>query len=293
MSTKGNHRAPWHDYQCRAKYMITLMKHSLAFPFGEIDCGNEAVLLSKTGCGVRDAIGNLKNICEGIRLWQYIIMPDHLHLLLNVENKLEEPLGNYMARLKIEANERCGVKVFEDGFNDQIITPNRSLDVIFKYIRNNPHRLAVRKMHPEHFRRLSRIELCGQVCSAYGNINLLHNPFKEQVVCHRADSEETKQSNSRKWLYTAANGGVLVSPFISPDEKEMRKAAEKLGAKIILINNRPFADREKPSAHDFSLCEEGRLLILTPTGLPYALSRSACMAMNTFASQLVTLLNKP
>ena len=52
---------------------------------------------------------------------------------------------------------------------------------------------------------------------------LLDNPFKEQVVVHRADSPEVRESNRRRWLYTAANGGVLVSPFISPDERGIRE----------------------------------------------------------------------
>lgn len=67
---------------------------------------------------------------------------------------------------------------------------------------------------------------------AYGNLQLLENPFMEAVTVHRADSEEQRESNRRKWIYTAANGGVLVSPFISAAERDIRAEADESGGQI-------------------------------------------------------------
>lgn len=290
MSSKGNFRASWHDYRSKAKYMITLMKSAVTPRFGEVcNFGNgHHIMLSSIGMEVKSSIMGVKEICSSMRLWQYIVMPDHVHFLINIDNHLDEPIGNYIARLKVSINKKCGMQVFEHGFNDQIITNKRSLDVIFRYIKDNPHRLAVRYDHPEYFRRINEVEIAGRRCSAYGNLQLLQNPFKEQVVCHRADTEETKRSKREQWIYIAANGGVLVSPFISPSEKDIRKEAEEAGGKIMLISNRLMCERDKPSAHDFELCEQGRMLIITPHGLPESFSRQSCLEMNALAAQIAT-----
>lgn len=289
MANKGNFRASWHDYRGKAKYLITLKKRDSAPSFGKIiHSGNGSILLSNTGNNIKTGLASLRQICTVIRLWQYTIMPDHIHFLINVEDYLEEPLGNYIARMKVSINNLCEDLIFEPGFNDQIITPTRSLDVVFQYIKNNAHRLAVRFEHPEYFKRIADIEIAGRRCQAYGNLQLLDNPFKDQVVCHRVDTQEIKKSNFDQWMYAAANGGILVSPFISKEEKSIRAEAEAVGAKIILITHESFPERFKPSAHDFELCEQGRLLIIS-LGLPAKteLSREHCLTMNALAQNIV------
>lgn len=183
----------------------------------------------------------------------------------------------------------CNFPIFEKGYNDRIIYKDRSLDSIFKYIRENPHRLAVRKMYPDFFRRVRNITINGRRCQSYGNQFLLRCPFKEQVVVHRADDEATRRVMRERWLYAAANGGVLVSPFISPAEKAVRAEAEEAGGRVILISNNPFAERYKPNVRDFDLCCRGRLLIVTPAGGEWAgekVSREVCMAMNALAADI-------
>ena len=79
-----------------------------------------------------------------------------------------------------------GVSIFAKGFNDQILKPTRSLDMLYGYLRDNPRRLAVRREHPEYFRRVNRLKIGDKTYQAYGNIQLLDCPFKEAVVIHRA-----------------------------------------------------------------------------------------------------------
>lgn len=170
---------------------------------------------------------------------------------------------------------------------DLWLKTSRSLDTIYRYLRSNPYRLAVRRAYPDFFRRVSGINIDGKRYQTYGNRFLLRNPFKEQVVVHRRDSEQTRTGNREQWLYAAANGGVLVSPFISQAEKAIRKEAEDAGGRIILITNQPFSDRFKPAGHDFSLCVAGRLLIVAPLQpLGSSLSRAACLAMNQLAETI-------
>lgn len=288
-------RAPWHDYTQRCIYMITLNKNPLMENFGilqgdyRIQTGQKgAAFISSTALGkaIKNTLRRFNSTEPNVRVLQYALMPDHLHILLFVEYPTEDTLGKIIARFKIEVNKAAGTTgVFAKGFNDQILKSSRSLAVLYRYLRENARRLAVRRARPEFFRRVNALEIGGKTFQAYGNFQLLDCPFKEQVIVHRADSSETRQKNREQWLYTAANGGVLVSPFISPAEKEIRKEAEEAGGRFILIISEPMEERYKPAGRDFELCEAGRLLIVS-ANLPGDLSRQTCLTMNTLAQTI-------
>lgn len=288
-------RAPWHDYTQRCIYMITLNKNPLMENFGilqgdyRIPTGQKgAAFISSTALGkaIKSTLRRFNSTEPNVRVLQYALMPDHLHILLFVEYPTEDTLGKIIARFKIEVNKASGITgVFAKGFNDQILKSSRSLAVLYRYLRENARRLAVRRARPEFFRRVNALEIGGKAFQAYGNFQLLDCPFKEQVIVHRADSSETRQKNREQWLYTAANGGVLVSPFISPAEKEIRKEAEEAGGRFILIISEPMGERYKPAGREFELCEAGRLLIVS-ANLPGDLSRQTCLTMNTLAQTI-------
>lgn len=278
--------------------MITLKKSPHIEPFGTLagDCmlkpgekGTSYIMASRTGKAVKDSIRQFGYTEPNIRVLQYAIMPDHVHILLFVTEPTDEILGRIIARFKVSVNKTVGAdQVFTKGFNDQILHSGRSLDVLYRYLRDNPRRLAIRRARPDYFRRVNGLQLAGRRVQTYGNLFLLRNPFKEQVVVHRADTEAERAAHRERWLHTAANGGVLVSPFISPAEKAVRVEAEEAGGKIILITHEPMPERYKPAEHDFALCEEGRMLIIS-TASGGELLRSTCLAMNSLAAEISAL----
>lgn len=295
----GNNRVPWHDYTQRQIYLITLKKDSNVTSFGCIagdwrlpkgSYGRSYLKASPLGAIIKTCLRVISTIHPALKIYQYALMPDHLHILLSVENVIDEILGRKLAAFKVLVNKKADIeRVFEKGFNDQILTASRNLNVIYEYLRENPFRLAIRYAHRDFFSRVNQMKICGRMLAAYGNFQLLSNPFKAQVVIHRADSEEIKKRNREKWLHIGLNGGVLVSPFISPAEKAIRTEAESKEIRIILITHEAFPERFKPSAREFGLCAEGRLLIISlgyPAGT--SLRRSICIEMNTLAESLTS-----
>lgn len=286
-------RAIWHNYYDRAVYMVTIGKHKGSPDFGSLkytDPKDAFISLSPYGAIVQNQIDTTPLNNPQLRILEQVIMPDHVHILIQVMEPISKHFGDIIQAIKSAST--SGIRklignrdmtVFEEGFHDRIVKNRAQLDTLYCYLRENPKRLAVSRAFPEYFRRVNRVRLAGGVYSAYGNFQLLECPFKEQVVIHRADSDEVRATNRERWLYTAANGGVLVSPFISQAEKAIRAEAEEVGAKIILITNDPMPERYKPSAHDFALCEGGRLLIIS---MPAEISRSHCMAMNSLAEEI-------
>lgn len=260
-----------HDYRLRAIYHLTITKHPLCPPFSILSGTPDSVKTERTAVGAiaERALRNLKYLSPDLKLLQYVIMPDHLHFLLQVLNPLDMPLGKYIGMMKAEVNRNAAAAgynppVFDSDFHDRIIRREHSLKTVIEYIRSNPRRLLIRRLYPDFFRKELSIEINGVRWQTYGNHHLLHNPFKKQVICHRSDTQGEDDANLSECLYTASNGGVLVSPFISAREKEIRIMGEENGGKIIQIVYEPFGERGKPSGHNFRLCEEGRLLIIAP-----------------------------
>lgn len=298
-SWTGNQRAPWQDYTQRKIYLITLMKCAGVMPFGELagdwhlprgTYGRSYIKASPLGNVVKGCLRDISSIHPALRVYQYALMPDHLHVLLAVEDTLDEILGRKLAAFKVMVNNRANLdRVFERGFNDQVLTTSRNLAVIYDYLRDNPFRLAVRFDRPDFFSRVNRIQIGDCVYDTYGNFHLLSNPFKVQVVVHRSDSPDKRRQDRNVWLHTGANGGVLVSPFISEAERSVRVESEALGSKTILITHEAMPERFKPSGRDFGLCVEGRLLIVSlglAVGTP--LSRSLCLQMNGLAGRIAS-----
>lgn len=294
---KKYYRAPWHDYKSKCTYHITLMKNPEMPLFGNLagdfrlpagSPGSSYIKASPLGQAVKAALKEISSIHPALRVYQYALMPDHLHILLAVESELDEILGRKIAMFKVSVNKMVNCQeIFAPGFHDAILNPSRDFNTVIRYLRSNSYRLAVRRAFPDYFRRTERIEINGMYYQSYGNMQLLQNPFKDQVVVHRADSNASQARKKEQWLYTAANGGILVSPFISKAEKEVRAEAEGYGGKLIIITHEAFPERFKPSAHDFELCEQGRLLIISlglTTGTE--LDRGICLRMNTLATKI-------
>lgn len=295
-------RAPWHDYHSRRIYMVTVTKAPQAPIFGKvININNPSCAkIELTTCGkiILDEITSTPSHNSEIKILNTIIMPDHFHVLLFVTKPMRRHLGEVIQAIKSASTSKIRTKlnnkdltVFEEGFNDRIITRRGQLDTVYNYINQNPYRLAVRLAFPNFFQRINRLKIGNNYYQAYGNVQLIDNPFKEQVIVHRADNEEQRFRNRIHWLYAAANGSVLVSPFISKDEKTIKSEAEMLKGKFILITPEKFPDRYKPTGHNFQLCEQGRLLIISYPSLDSTtlLSRKHCIDMNHLAERIVMM----
>lgn len=297
-----------HDYHNPFIYHIILKKRKDCENFGSVT-GNARIPYGNLGCAaIKESL--LGRIIAKmalrvpydypiIKLHQFCVMPDHLHILLQVLFRSDKHLDFYIDHLKERIAKRISTEtgklisaddIFEKGYCDKPLYDDRSLDGWYRYIRENPHRLAMRLQYPYFFQRVRNLIIDNYECQAYGNLFLLRNPDKAAVKVSRKFSEEEKAKNKALWIESASRGTVIVSPFISPAEKAIRAEVETLGANIILITHEAFPDRYKPSKHDFDLCSTGRLLIIT-LGMPAQtpLSRKTCLTMNSLAADIANM----
>lgn len=301
-------RAFAHDYYAPFIYHIILKKAAGCEAFGIVtgdariapgEQGSAKILESTLGNVIAKTILHFPHEYFIIKLHQFCVMPDHVHILLQVLYRSDQHLDFYIDALKKLIARRYSNKIehqvpdteiFEPGYCDKPLYDNRSLEGLYQYIKQNPHRLAMRVQYPHFFSRCRKLSIGDKEYEAYGNLFLFRNPDKEAVKISRKFTEIEKQQKKERWLSNATKGTVLVSPFISKEEKAIRAEAETIGARIILITHEAFPERFKPAAHDFELCEQGRLMIIS-LGLPpkTELTRDHCLKMNSLAEAIASL----
>ena len=157
-----------------------------------------------------------------------------------------------------------GDSLFAPGYHDRILTHKGQLENLFRYIRDNPRRLAVRLAHPDYFTRINALPLAGATYAAYGNPFLLNRLDRLQLQCSRRMTPEDLATEQTRLLEAAARGAVLVSPCISPGEKQIARAAMEEGLPLIALKANCFAPKYKPPSRFFDACAAGNLLLLAP-----------------------------
>ena len=291
-------RARFHDYTARCIYLVTLTKHTSVPPLSTLVTDPAGTELTEYGEIVEDAICQLPIHFDHCRILWQVIMPDHVHIVIFVQKKTAIHLGKIVGHMcgdctrALRESGWAGKSFFNEGYHDHILYARDALQNFIDYVSDNPRRAILRRQNPDLFTRGLLITRGELQFKAFGNIFLLKNPLKSAVRLSRRFSPEETEAKKREWRSVARNGGVLVSPFISPAEKEVRDEALAEGAPIIIIAPRGFGAREKPGGNAFELCAQGRLLILSHPGiysLTGVLTRAECLEMNRFAALIAGL----
>ena len=239
-------------------------------------------------------------------------MPDHVHFAIFIKEETDIHLGTIIKDLKIECSENMkdlitdrsiqipslsdtdSLLPFIPGYNDTFLSGKNQLSRMLNYISDNPRRYLIRRDEPGWFRKF--IISDGDISlNAYGNWDLLEEAILEPVKISRKYTLEETISHKRKWLQTIRNDGVLVSPFINPEEKKVRDWTLQNGGAVILIIPTTFEERYKPQGQYFDACAEGRLLIIsdpddnfvgTRQFESYTPSRQTCLRLNQLAESI-------
>ncbi len=184
--------------------------------------------------------------------------------------------------------------LFAPGYQDSILMSRGQLDRMFNYIADNPYRLAVKRENPNLFRAVSELKVEGMTFAAIGNRWLLNKPLRMQVRCHNNTTPENLrliEKQKEYFLYKGHKGGVIVSPCISPGEREVARAALDAEVPLVVILENGFPPMYKPPGKYFDACAKGLLLMLAPW--PYhmerrSITRNQCLALNEMAYKLST-----
>ena len=211
----------------------------------------------------------------------FIVMPDHIHLILKIENvpdRLSLPKLVWQLRRALDrayfsvvggdsgANgARSAARHCLSGdWHHWIVLKRTHLAAFKRYIRENPYRAYIRRAHREYFARKSTVPFLGREWRAYGNLSLLELPVIAPFKGHRSTAEGSDEWNAI--MAKAAQigpGGAGISTFMSPLEKAVREKIGEAGGNWIVLHPEGFAERWHPGREYERFCAEGRVLFLS------------------------------
>lgn len=308
-SKKHPKRAFFHDYCLPGDYLITATALPGSPRLSEVaDLSMEDIRKGKTfitalspfGRIIHEEILAIPSFHSEMRIRQFVIMPDHIHIVLNVRQRLKRMLGSELAGFFGACSKRCGmllgleeVRTLFGRFHDRVIMDSQQLDRCVRYVEDNPRRYMLRKKLPDLFRRYLHLSIANREYAAFGNIFLLKGIYLLPVRIHRRWSDAEFSDYRKKCLMEFQKGAIPVTPAIHKAEKDIVQDAIGIGNCIILIREQGFEDRFKPQGKYFDLCAEGRLLLLAPwpdnVGRKSSSGYSEFHQMNEMAQAIATL----
>ena len=109
--------------------------------------------MTSPGHLARQAILEIPNRYPGISVDAYVIMPDHVHLILAVQNvrpggrQVAAPtsISTVIQHLKRAVSPSGGQALWQKSFYDHVIRNETDLAETRRYIRDNPDALSVRE----------------------------------------------------------------------------------------------------------------------------------------------------
>lgn len=149
--------------------------------------------------------------------------------------------------------------------------------------------LLLKRQHPEYFTLLSPIPVLDTTMPAMGNRFLLDHPQKLQVQCSRHLYPWEIEQQKQHFLQAGQQGAIIVSPCISPGEREIATACMEAGIPLIVLLLKGSPDYFKPQPRYLKACAEGRLLLMSPfqwQNEKITNMRQRCLFLNELAKRI-------
>ncbi|MBQ3266075.1 MAG: transposase [Ruminococcus sp.] len=150
-------RMPEYDYNSNGAYFITICTKNRKPLLSKISVGTTIgrppdVILTKYGRITEDAIRNIEIVSPSVHIDNFVIMPNHIHLLLFLycddgRAMLVPTISRIIQQLKGTISKRIGHSVWHPRFYDRVIRSERDYREIYQYIDNNPARWAEDKYY--------------------------------------------------------------------------------------------------------------------------------------------------
>lgn len=147
LPTRKNMRLKDYDYSQNGAYFVTTCvkaKHEILWaPVGaRIARPHSTSNLSNIGRIIETAILSIPEIYPNIILDKYVIMPNHIHMILLIDNgramRAPTPISTVINQFKGYATKQIGYSIWQKLYHDHIIRSEDDYQKIWQYIDENP-----------------------------------------------------------------------------------------------------------------------------------------------------------
>ena len=152
MPKRKRTRLKWYDYSSNGAYFITICTKDRKELLSKIATNNENKCadnqLNRYGKIAKIQIEELENRYKNVKVDKYVIMPNHIHLLISIDNQAvgaspNPTISDIICTLKSIVTRLChtqGLKdryLFQSSFHDHIIRGEKDYIKIWEYIDTN------------------------------------------------------------------------------------------------------------------------------------------------------------
>ena len=127
-----------YDYSTNGIYFLTICSYKKMELFSNISKDN-IIELTTVGKVISDNIAILNDVYTGIDVHNYVIMPNHVHMLIEL-NKQNKSIPQIMSIFKSSVSKQVEFSVWQKSYYDHIIRNFKEYQAIYYYIDENPNR---------------------------------------------------------------------------------------------------------------------------------------------------------
>lgn len=138
-----------YDYSLSGAYFITICAKDRKAVLSNIVVGAsiarpKEIRLTEYGIIVETAILNIPKYYPAISVDNYVIMPDHIHLLLQINSDndgrpmVAPTISRVIQQMKGYVTKRIGFSIWQKSYNDHIVRGKDDYESIWEYIEHNP-----------------------------------------------------------------------------------------------------------------------------------------------------------
>ena len=285
MKQSNHRRAKWMDYQDSSIMLLTMVTTDRLPILGKLQ--GEKIILTELGQKVAEEIERIPTYrgAESIEVCKYVVMPDHVHILLYIHERLPKHIGRYVYWFKVRCsalysaeNRRAhnsqtkhptsqnsqnkvyvdnshvladfpaskDQRLFAPDYHDRILKGKHQFANMVRYIEDNPRRLALKRANKDLFRIRQNQQINTIPCTVLGNIFLIDNPFRQVLQCSRRLTQEQIDNLRADCLREAANGTIFATAAISEGEKQIARALREASFPLIILLHEGFPTPKDP-----------------------------------------------
>jgi len=259
---------------------VTMVANSRQALFGKLTHDGSEAVIEKTpiGWALINQQRRLLEMCPEIKILADKVMPDHHHMVLQVQRtmprSIRQVVRGYMQGCKEEARKLGFVEnIYDAPPFYRVLTHKGQLHAMIEYVKANAERAWQRRQNPDLFRMHRKTEVCGLLFTSMGNHFLLDWPERQLVEMSREASIGQIEERLQQVLAAAHNGAVTYTAAISKGEQKIARAVrEKSFPLVVLLNDgfpkegSPHERYYKPGGVYFEACSRGKLLLMEPDG---------------------------
>jgi len=142
-----------YDYSTPGWYFITICtknrENLLCNIVGTDILGGPKIIFTEWGNIVNSQLIKMRDFYSHIKIDRYIVMPNHVHLILHITEKSGPPgravptnsaVSDFVGTFKRFTGRKIGVNIWQSRSNDHIIRGEKDYLKTAEYIENNPYK---------------------------------------------------------------------------------------------------------------------------------------------------------